>query len=80
MIYQHEGYRRTYKKAKKIKRICLNCDREFEIKKARLKYGGGKCCSRKCVDEYHKKSYRGKNNPMYGKFLSDEQKKRKSLI
>jgi len=77
---QYEGYRKTYKKAEKVKRICLNCNIEFEIKKSRLKYGGGKCCCRKCVDEYHKKTYLGENNPQYRKILSNEQKLQKSIF
>lgn len=34
--------------SKKIKRICLICEREFMVKRSRIKKGGGKYCSREC--------------------------------
>jgi G:T-mismatch repair DNA endonuclease (very short patch repair protein) len=87
MEQQNYGYMkrdtRTGKFAKSatmIDRICENCGITFQIKESRLKYGGGKCCSRKCVDENKKKTYKGKNNPMYGKRLSEETLKKKSKI
>lgn len=66
--------------AKYVDKICNNCEIAFSIKESDLKYGRGKCCSRKCVDEYKKKSYSGENNPMYGKKLSDIEKRHKSVI
>lgn len=68
------------KSATYIDRICENCGDSFQIKKSRLKYGGGKCCSRTCVDENKKKTYKGENNPMYGKSFSDATLEKKSSI
>jgi len=66
--------------AKYVDRVCNNCGIVFSVKESDLKYGRGKCCSRKCVDAYKKQSYMGKNNPMYGKRLSDTEKLNKSVI
>ena len=54
--------------------ICENCLKKFKIKNSSLKYGRGKCCSRKCVDENKKKTMVGENNGMYGKTTSMNQK------
>jgi very-short-patch-repair endonuclease len=63
-----------------VDKICQNCGVEFQIKESDLKYGRGKCCSRKCVDENKKQTYRGKNNPMFGKTHSEEERLHKSNI
>lgn len=68
------------KSTKLVDRVCENCKTTFQIKESRLKYGGGKCCSRKCVDENKKRTYMGKNNPMYGTTLSQETIDKKSRI
>jgi very-short-patch-repair endonuclease len=60
------------KHIKVAKRICQNCNVEFEIRETKLKDGRGKCCSRKCVDENKKKTYKGELNPMYGKTATKE--------
>lgn len=58
-----------------IEKTCENCNEQFKIKESSLKYGRGRCCSRKCVDENKRKTYLGKNNGMYGKIESEEHKK-----
>ena len=68
------------KTAKYVTRNCENCNIEFQIKESRLKYGGGKCCSRKCTDENKKKTYKGENNPMYGVIHTEERKNEISKI
>lgn len=68
------------KSATLVERICEYCGTPFKIKESRLKYGGGKCCSRVCTDKNKKKTYKGKNNPMYGVTLSDEERHKKSKI
>jgi hypothetical protein len=60
-----------------VKKICENCNIEFEIKASSLKYGRGKCCSRKCVDENKKRTYSGKNNPSYGRIQSESERKKR---
>lgn len=67
------------KHTKYVDRICENCGVSFQIKESSLKYGRGKCCSRKCVDENKKKTYKGDANPMYGKSLTDERKEQLSI-
>jgi very-short-patch-repair endonuclease len=68
---------RFVKHATYVNKICENCGIEFEIKQSALKYGRGKCCSRKCVDENKKRTYAGKNNPSYGRVQSAEEKARR---
>jgi hypothetical protein len=53
--------------AQKVERICENCGTVFTIKVSSLKYGRGKCCSRQCVDEHKRLTYKGPQNPVYGK-------------
>ena len=57
--------------AKYVDKLCENCGIAFQVKENDLKYGRGKCCSRKCVDENKKKTYLGENNPMFGKEISE---------
>lgn len=61
-----------------VDKLCENCGMSFQVKQSDLKYGRGKCCSRKCVDENKKKTYLGEKNPMFGKELSETSKKLKS--
>lgn len=68
------------KRAKLVDRTCENCGTSFQIKESRLKYGGGKCCSRKCVDENKKRTYKGNKNPMFGKKHKESTLKKKSQI
>lgn len=75
-----DGNGKFSKSAITVDRVCDNCGITFQIRKSRLKYGGGKCCSRKCVDENKKKTYKGKNNPMYGVIPSKETLEKKSKI
>lgn len=69
---------RFIKHAKYVKKVCENCHKEFEIKASSLKYGRGKCCSRKCVDENKKRTYAGENNPSYGRKQSLEERQKRS--
>ncbi|MBC8428557.1 hypothetical protein H8D04_01600 [bacterium] len=69
---QYDGYK--VRTANRVKKICENCNKEFEIKESSLKYGRGKCCSRKCVDKNKKQTYLGENNPMYGVKHTDKRK------
>ena len=54
----------------KIKRICQECQREFEVHPYRTKDNkGGKYCSRACSDTARSKIYVGENHPGYkGRF------------
>lgn len=61
-----------------VKRVCINCGIIFSIKESALKYGRGKCCSRKCVDENKKKNV-GVENPMFGKHQTKEQREKSKL-
>ena len=36
---------------KQIEKVCENCDTHFQMRPLSLKYGSGKCCSKKCMDE-----------------------------
>lgn len=60
--------------ARWVDRVCENCSKTFKIKSSSLKYGRGKCCSRKCVDENKKNTMVGENNGMYGRTTSVNQK------
>lgn len=53
---------------------CKNCGEEVIRTLAQIKHGGKYCC-KKCHYEYVKKNglNSGKNNPMYGKKLTEEQ-------
>lgn len=66
------------KNAVLVDKTCENCGKGFKIKTSSLKYGRGKCCSRKCVDENKKKTYLGKNNGMFGKKASKERRQKHS--
>lgn len=63
-----------------VDKICQNCGVEFQIKESDLKYGRGKCCSRKCVDENKKRTYLGDKNPNFGIVVNDEERLHKSRI
>ena len=47
----------------KVKRICKQCEKEFETYPSLIKRGGGKFCSTKCSYKYRT----GKNNPLWNK-------------
>lgn len=79
-IMEHDKKGRFKKTATWIDKICESCGDSFKVKESDLKYGRGKCCSRKCVDKNKKQTYKGKLNPMFGKFHSDETKILKSEI
>jgi very-short-patch-repair endonuclease len=66
------------KSAKYVDKSCENCGISFQVKQNDLKYGRGKCCSRKCVDENKKKTYLAEKNPMFGKEQSEKSKQLKS--
>lgn len=69
---------RFIRHANRVTRICENCGVEFEIKESALKYGRGKCCSRRCVDENKKKTYLGTNNPSFGRKQTKKEKQKRS--
>lgn len=48
-----------------VDKACENCGATFSIKESSVKYGRGRCCSRKCVDMNKKKNV-GEKNPMFG--------------
>jgi len=60
-----------------IKKICIGCKCEFTTNTNRAKY-----CTRECYFKYSdgkeriksRRSYKGENNPFYGKKLSEEHK------
>ncbi len=74
---QREKNGKFRKTAKWVDKICENCGVVFQVKESDLKYGRGKCCSRNCVDENKKNTYKGTKNPMYGKHHTDEEKSRR---
>lgn len=49
----------------KIKCICLECGKEFLLKPSKVKNGGGKYCSNKCVGNAISKNNRCENNPAW---------------
>jgi len=55
------------KPRKKTMIKCIVCGKERQEKPNRIKKGFGKFCSKKCMGEYRKIQYLGKNNPFYGK-------------
>lgn len=61
-----------------VNKTCENCGVVFQVKESDLKYGRGKCCSRKCVDENKKETYKGESNPSFGRVHSEEEIKRRS--
>lgn len=62
------------KHANRVDKQCEHCGKTFQVKVSDLKYGRGKCCSRRCVDLNKKKTYKGDKNPMYGVKYSDDKK------
>lgn len=75
---QYESYRKT--KVDRMLCNCLNCGIEFKVKENDIKLGRGKYCSRECKDNQQKKTYKGENNPMFGKKMSEKTRKIKSKI
>jgi hypothetical protein len=43
-----------------IRKICLQCNKEYKTKRENRKF-----CSRKCYEKYFSKTYRGKNCPTW---------------
>lgn len=76
---QYVGYRqfKTFSKLK-IEKKCINCEKDFKILESRLKYNGGKYCSRVCKDDHQKIKYLVEGNPMFGKKMSVEAKIKRS--
>jgi very-short-patch-repair endonuclease len=62
------------KHAKRVDKKCQYCGKTFQVKVSDLKYGRGKCCSRKCVDLNKKRTYKGNKNPMFGTQHSNDRK------
>lgn len=73
---QYKGYR-----CEKLPRVitkCLSCKCDIITTENRLKRGVDKYCSKKCYGKFLAIKYLGKNNPMFGKESSDENKKKLS--
>jgi very-short-patch-repair endonuclease/endogenous inhibitor of DNA gyrase (YacG/DUF329 family) len=61
IVWRDDSFRERRKKLRKrVKKICLNCGKEFEVVKSRVKVGMVRFCSRKCYGEYRKKYETGK--------------------
>ncbi|HUW47072.1 MAG TPA: hypothetical protein VMW50_14950 [Dehalococcoidia bacterium] len=58
-------------KGGKVKRVCLNCEQEFEVQPSQIKYGGGKFCSCSCRIVYYRK---------HGAYNQSPNKPEKTLI
>jgi len=50
------------RKSKKIKLICQQCGKEFYTYFSRIKWGGGKFCSKKCSGQWRSENLRGEKN------------------
>lgn len=74
---QYESYRKP--KVDRIEVLCLFCQNKFEITEYDKNLGRGKYCSRHCKDMDQKEKYKGENNPMYGKEITEETKEKKSI-
>jgi len=61
----HNGSNNPNWKGGKIKRICQECGKEFEIKRFHIKNNHGFLCSRKCCGLHLSKNFSGKNSPLY---------------
>lgn len=70
---QYESFRGE-EKVERLEKECKNCGSTFRIRKSQTKNGRGKYCSRECVDERKKVTYKGSKNPMFGKTLSEKRK------
>lgn len=73
---QYESYRKP--KVERIEVSCEYCKKYFKITPYKKELGRGKYCSRKCKDLHQKQKYIGKNNPMYGKTITEKTRKIKS--
>jgi hypothetical protein len=56
--------------------ICKICLKEFYIKSSLFKKGRGKYCSLKCRNTGYKISFKGNNNPFFGKHHSEDSRKK----
>lgn len=75
---QYEAYRKP--KVDRIKTECQFCGKYILVTEYQKTLGRGKYCSRECKDIHQKEKYLGKNNPMYGKTMTENTRKKKSLI
>lgn len=73
---QYESYRKI--KVDRVEMSCQLCDKKFYITENQKNTGKGKYCSRECKDNHQKEKYLGKDNPMYGKVVTEETRKIKS--
>lgn len=75
---QYQSYRKL--KIKRIERTCVFCDNIFYTKQSDIDQGKGKYCSRKCKDTNQKESYKGENNPTWGRKSTENEKLIRSSI
>lgn len=73
---QHQGAKKII--SKRIKALCLKCGNEFEDTEYRIKTLGKKYCSRICKDSHQKELYVGEGNPVSGRVVSEEERKKRS--
>ena len=48
-----------------VKRICLQCNKEFKCKPNEIKKGRGKFCSRQCYNEWRHLNIKGRKHPLW---------------
>lgn len=48
-----------------VKCICENCGTKFPASPSRIKKGGGRFCSLKCLGRWNSRHHRGENNPAW---------------
>jgi very-short-patch-repair endonuclease len=70
---QYDGLR--VKKVARVVTNCLMCGVEIVTTENKLKIGKSKYCSKICNNEHKKVTYKGENNPSFGKPQSDYTKK-----
>lgn len=70
---QYKGYR--VKKVTTVTTNCLMCDKIIETTPYKISIGKSMYCSKKCNNEHKKETYKGENNGMWGKKITEEHKK-----
>ena len=58
---------------------CLVCGGEFKARPYRVRMGYGKYCTSKCMWKVKKQEYLGNKNPFWGKYHSEEARKKMSV-
>lgn len=70
---QYDSYR--VKKVDIILTNCLMCNKVIETTRNKISVGKSMYCSKKCNNEHKKETYKGENNGMWGKKITEEHKK-----